>query len=132
MSSSNCIQTIGLAGALITPQEAAAIYQREHQELSAQIVFFSASNYLVVRSPVTPEAIAQFYTNYLAEYRLPDRVQVNYVEFKVTNFLAQAKAEWAKTNFDDAGGDDLPPAGRRIIFRTPKRPRPPRPKSATC
>ena len=37
---------MGLTGELITPQEAAAVYQREHQELSAQIVFFSASNYL--------------------------------------------------------------------------------------
>jgi hypothetical protein len=39
-------QAIGLTGELITPQEAAAAYQRDHQELSAQIVFFSASNYL--------------------------------------------------------------------------------------
>ena len=30
---------MGLTGELITPQEAAAAYQREHQELSAQIVF---------------------------------------------------------------------------------------------
>ncbi len=39
-------QTAGLTGELITPQEAAAAYQRDHQEFSAQIVFFSASNYL--------------------------------------------------------------------------------------
>ena len=96
-------QAIGLTGELITPQEAAAAYQRDHQELSAQIVFFSASNYL---SSVTasPAAVAQFYTNYLAEYRLPDRVQVSYVAFEVTNYLAQAKAEWAKTNIDDQVG----------------------------
>jgi hypothetical protein len=40
------IHAIGLSGTLITPQEAAGIYQREHQELSSQIVFFSATNYL--------------------------------------------------------------------------------------
>ncbi len=40
------IQTLGLTGSFVTPQEAAAAYQREHQEMSAQIVFFSASNYL--------------------------------------------------------------------------------------
>jgi SurA-like protein len=93
------IQTVGLSGALITPQEIAGIYQHEHQELSSQIVFFSATNYLS-HVTATPVAVAQFYTNYLAAYRLPDRVQINYVEFNVTNFLAQSKAEWAKTNFD--------------------------------
>jgi hypothetical protein len=94
------IQTLGLTGAFITPQEAVAAYQREHQEVSAQIVFLSASNF-VSRVAVTPAAVAQFYTNYLAQYRLPDRVQVNYVEFNLTNFLAQARAEWAKTNLDE-------------------------------
>jgi hypothetical protein len=49
----------------------------------------------------TPDAVAQFYTNYLAAYRLPDRVQVSFVEFEVTNFFPQAKTELAKTNFDD-------------------------------
>jgi len=96
-------QALGLTGELITPQEAAAAYQRDHQELSAQIVFFSASNYLSSVT-VTPAAVAQFYTNYLAEYRLPDRVQVSYVAFEVTNYLAQAKAEWARTNFDELVG----------------------------
>jgi hypothetical protein len=96
-------QAIGLTGELITPQEAAAAYQRDHQELSAQIVFFSASNYLSSIT-VTPAAVGQFYTNYLANYRLPDRVQVSYVAFEVTNYLAQAKAEWAKTNFDELVG----------------------------
>ena len=93
------VQTIGSSGALITPQEAAGLYQREHQELSSQIIFFSANNYLK-SVKVTPEALGQFYTNYLAQYRLPDRVQLNYVAFSITNYLAQSKAEWAKTNFE--------------------------------
>jgi peptidyl-prolyl cis-trans isomerase D len=93
------VESIGSSGALVTPQEAAGIYQREHQEMSSQAVFFSAQNYLPSVT-ATPEVVAQFYTNYLAEYRLPDRVQVNYVAFEVSNFLAQSKAEWAKTNFD--------------------------------
>jgi peptidyl-prolyl cis-trans isomerase D len=96
-------QAIGMTGELITPHEAAAAYQRDHQELSAQIVFFSASNYLSSVT-ATPAAVAQFYTNYLAEYRLPDRVQVSYVAFELTNYLAQARAEWAKTNFDELVG----------------------------
>ena len=94
------VQMMGLNGSLITPQAAAAAYRREHQEVSAQIVFFSASNYLA-QVTVAPPLVAQFYTNYQAQYRVPDRVQVNYVEFNLTNFLAQAQAELAKTNFDE-------------------------------
>jgi len=94
------VESIGSSGALITPQEAAASYQREHQELSSQAVFLSARSYLPSVT-VTPSAVGQFYTNYLAEYRLPDRVQVNYVAFEVTNFLAQSQAELAKTNFNE-------------------------------
>ena len=94
------VRTFGLTGSLITPQEAVAAYRREHQEVSAQIVFFSASNF-VSQVAVTPAIVAQFYTNYMPQYRLPDRVQVSYVEFNLTNFLAQSKAEWAKTNFDE-------------------------------
>ena len=109
------VQTLGLAGALVTPQEAAAIYQREHEELSAQIVFFSASNYLS-QVAVSPEAVGQFYTNEMAAYRLPDRVQVSYVEFNVTNYLAQARAELTnlddlvQMNYDKLGPDYFPDA----------------------
>jgi hypothetical protein len=68
--------------------------------VSAQIVFFAASNYMA-QVAITPAVLAEFYTNYTNTYRLPDRVQVNYVEFNLTNFLAQSKAEWAKTNLDE-------------------------------
>jgi len=94
------IQTMGMPGELVTPQAATADYEREHREFSAQAVFFSASNYLSAVT-VTPAAVAQFYTNYLATYHVPDRVQVSYVEFNESNFFAQAKAEWAKTNFEE-------------------------------
>jgi len=92
------IQTLGLSGALITPQETSQLYDREYQEISAQAVFFSASNYLS-QVAVTPAVVADFYQKNMAAYREPDRVQVTYVAFEATNFLAQAKAEWAKTNF---------------------------------
>jgi hypothetical protein len=91
---------IGLTGELITPQEAATAYQRDHQELSTQIVFFSASNYLSSVT-VTPAAVAQFYTNYLANYRLPDRMQVSYVAFELTNFLAAAEQKLSKSNLNE-------------------------------
>ena len=94
------ITTLGLSGTFVTPQEVAQLYDREHQEVSAQAVFFAASNYLANVS-IAPAAVAQFYTNNMAIYRQPDRVQVNYVAFMASNYLAQATAEWAKTNFSD-------------------------------
>jgi hypothetical protein len=94
------VATLGLSGKLVTPQEAHDLYVREHQELATEAAFFSASNYLAkVSTP--PEAITQYYSNRLAKYRLPERVQVSYVEFDYSNFLAEAKQEMARmTNLD--------------------------------
>ena len=92
--------TLGLSGGLITPQEAASLYDREYQEVSAEAVFFSASNYLA-QAKTAPAEVGQFFTNNMAAYREPDRLQVNYVWFNLTNFLAQSKAEWAKTNLEE-------------------------------
>jgi hypothetical protein len=94
------VTLLGLPGELITPQEAGTMYDREYQEISAQAVFFSASNYLFQAS-MSPGALADFYTNNMAAYREPDQVQVNYVVFNVSNYLEQSKAEWAKTNFEE-------------------------------
>jgi hypothetical protein len=93
------IQVLGLSGALVTPQEAGQLFDREHQQVSAQAVFFAASNYLA-QVAATPAAVGQFYTNYMAAYREPDRVQVSYVFFNVTNYLAAAVQKIGRTNLD--------------------------------
>lgn len=93
-------QLYGGSGDMVTPQEARLMYVRENEEISAQAVFFSASNYVDQVEP-TPEKIAQFYTNQLANYRIPERVQVSYVEFPLTNYWQAAAEEMTKTtNFD--------------------------------
>ncbi len=94
------IGTIGVSGKMVTPEEAQGLYEREHQELATEVVFFSASNYLATATPPA-EAISQFYSNRLAYYRVPDRVQVTYVRFGISNLMAQAEAELMKTNFND-------------------------------
>jgi hypothetical protein len=94
------IGVFGLGGRLLTPQEAKDLYTHEHEELASEIVFFSASNHLAgIAAP--PEAVSEFYTNHQAEYRVPERVQVSYVKFGVSNFLAESEAEWAKTNLTE-------------------------------
>ncbi len=82
---------LGLSGALVTPQEAAALYDRDHMEASTEVVFFSASNYLS-QATATPAEVGQFYTNNMAYYRVPDRLQVSYVYFNITNYLGDATA----------------------------------------
>ncbi len=89
------ISVYGLGGKMITPQEAESFYRRMNETLSTEAVFFSASNYLSSVS-ITPAALGQFYTNNMAEYRLPDRVQVNYVKWQLTNYLADADKELGK------------------------------------
>ena len=89
---------LGLSGALVTPQEAAALYDRDHMEASTEAVFFSASNFLS-QAAATPAEVGQFFTNNMAYYRVPDRLQVSYVFFNVTNFLGEATA--ALTNLTD-------------------------------
>jgi parvulin-like peptidyl-prolyl isomerase len=87
----------GLNGRLVTPGEAETLYRAEHRALATKFVWFPASNQLQAVK-VTPDAVAQFYTNELATYRVPDQVQVNYVRFDASNYFAATKA--AMTNLD--------------------------------
>lgn len=89
------ISAISLPGKLVSEKEARTIFEHENKERSVQVVFFSASNYLS-QIKVTPEELSNFYSNQVARYRVPDRIQVSYVEFKVTNFWAEAEADMAK------------------------------------
>jgi peptidyl-prolyl cis-trans isomerase D len=85
------ILAAGVSGKLVTPQEAEAMYRLEHREVESSIVFFSASNYMS-SVPILPLMVAQFYTNQLANYRVPEQVQVNYVKFAGSNYVTQAMA----------------------------------------
>lgn len=89
------VSAVGMAGKLVTPEEAKSLYVREHEELKTAAVFFSYSNYLA-NVTVAPDGLTQFYSNRLSEYRIPERVQVKYVKFDLTNYLADATAELAK------------------------------------
>jgi hypothetical protein len=94
------IMALGLPGALIAPQEAAQLYDRENQEISAQAVFFSYSNYLAQVTP-TAAAVEDFYSKNMAAYREPERVEVSYVAFHLSNYLAAAEQSIGRTNLDN-------------------------------
>jgi parvulin-like peptidyl-prolyl isomerase len=84
------IAVVGAGGDLATPQEVEALYRRDYQELVAQVIFFAATNHHDAVE-VTPEKLGAFYTNQLARYRLPERLQVSYVSIPFSNYHAQAK-----------------------------------------
>jgi parvulin-like peptidyl-prolyl isomerase len=86
------LMVAGAGGDLVTPQEIEALYRRDYQQILTQVVFFQGSNDLATIA-ITPEKIGEFYTNRQAYYRLPERVQVNYVSFPLSNYLALAQKE---------------------------------------
>ncbi len=93
------IATVGLSGRLVTPQDAKKLYEREHQEVATDAIFFSASNHMA-SIVVTPDQVSQFYSNRLATYAIPERMVVDYVFFNVTNYLPEAQTQLS-TNINE-------------------------------
>jgi len=85
------VSVIGASGALAPPAEIEALYVEGHQEVKAQAVIFSATNYLATIPEPTAAFLGQYYTNEEAKYREPDRMQISYVHFNITNYLADAE-----------------------------------------
>lgn len=123
----------GVAGALVTPREAEAQYRRQNERFRAEAAVFTYSNYLAAVQ-VNPDEVARFYTNRRDFYRQPERVQVQFVRFALTNYLAQAEEELAqRTNltaeldalyrqagpnrFTDEHGQVLPPEAAKVKIR---------------
>jgi hypothetical protein len=91
---------VGAPGKLVTPQEAEEAYRTEHEKLDTKVVVFPLSNY-IARVEVTPESIGNYYTNAMARYRLPERMQLSYVAFPASNYYAQAEQQMsAQTNLN--------------------------------
>lgn len=123
----------GVAGALVPPREAEALYRRQNERFHAEAAVFTYSNYLAAVQ-INPDELARFYTNRRDFYRVPERVQVQFVRFALTNYLAQAEDELAKrTNltaeldalylqagpnrFTDENGQVLPPEAAKVKIR---------------
>lgn len=92
-------QLAGVAGTLIAPRSAANMFRQENEKIEALAALFTASNYLA-QVKLEPAALGQYYTNLQARYRTPEQVQLNYIRFDVSNYLAQVDATLAQnTNF---------------------------------
>lgn len=97
LANEQLFRLVGLSGKVVTPQEGEMLYRQQNEDFSTAMVSFPASNY-VGAVLVTSDALSQFYSNRVSIYRVPDRVQVSYVKFDVTNYVAAART--ALTNLD--------------------------------
>ncbi len=100
MAIQQLISSAAVSSKLYSPQEAEALYRKQHEENETKLAVFWASNYLD-RVSFTPQELSLYYSNNMPAYRIPERVAVNYVEFPATNFYAEADKQIAsRTNFN--------------------------------
>jgi len=83
------VALVGMSGQLITPQETEVFYRRENEPMETELVSFPATNFYTMTTPAEKD-IEDFYTKRQADYRVPDRIQINYVELRISNYLARA------------------------------------------
>ena len=83
------IKLYGMNGDLITAKEAEFFFRRDHELMSVELVRFPLTNYTAQVTP-TAQEIGEFYTNRQADYSLPEREQINYIHFDLTNYQAAA------------------------------------------
>ncbi|MFZ9855747.1 MAG: SurA N-terminal domain-containing protein [Limisphaerales bacterium] len=92
-------RVVGITGQLVTPQEAEATFRRDNETLTVSLVAFSSSNY-VASVAMNDAKLGEFFTNRLANYRIPERVTLSFVRFPAGNFTATAETEIAaRPNF---------------------------------
>jgi peptidyl-prolyl cis-trans isomerase D len=133
------LQLAGMSGSLVTPREAEAQFRIENELVSVEMAQFASSNYLA-EVTIDQGEVLRFFTNRLAQYRLPERVQVSYVRFDTTNFLAEADAKLEQEEdleallesryqqvgpdyFRDSDGNVLPPEAAKEQMKESERKR---------
>jgi len=93
------VSLVGMSGKLITSKEAEFFYRRENEPIVTEIASFPTTRYYAATAPTEAE-LQDFFTKHEAEYRLPDRVQINYVVFDPSNYMAKAD-QLLGTNADE-------------------------------
>jgi hypothetical protein len=113
------ISVAGINGNLVTPQEAEEVYRKEHAEEKASMAYFAASNY-VGDVMVGADDLAAFYSNRVAQYVIPNRVQVDYVMFPLSNYTAKATSDL--TNLDSLVDTEFQKLGTNVaeLGKTPE------------
>ncbi|MBX3732369.1 MAG: SurA N-terminal domain-containing protein [Verrucomicrobiae bacterium] len=81
---------MSVPGRLVTPQEAEDEFRRVNERFDVTVASFPSSNFLA-SVVVDDAALGMFFTNRLAEYRIPERATLTYVRFATTNHLVEAE-----------------------------------------
>ncbi len=95
IGASHLRDVIGVAGQLLTPEEAKGEFRRQNEQALASIAVFSPSNY-VASVVMTPGAVREFFTNQLANYRIPEQTVVSYVRWDGASRIPEVESEIAK------------------------------------
>ena len=94
------IRLYGMNGDLITSKEAEFFFRRFHEIMTVELVRFPLANY-TNQIVLAEKDIQEFYDQNQARYSLPEREQINYIQFNLTNYLAIADQMLAGiSNFD--------------------------------
>ncbi|HTH47558.1 MAG TPA: SurA N-terminal domain-containing protein [Candidatus Limnocylindria bacterium] len=106
-------EVVGVGGELVTPREAEEEFRHANEQAVTGAAFFSSSNYTASVS-LDAAAIAQFFTNRIADYRVPERTVISYVRWSSAPYLTNAEAALAKipdlaarleSNYQQRGAD---------------------------
>jgi hypothetical protein len=89
------ISVHGLSGRLTSPRGLEAGFRREHEQVEIAAVFLFASNF-VAKVTVATNDVNAFYSNNLPRYYLPEKLQLSYVAYPVSNYFAAVDSRWAK------------------------------------
>jgi peptidyl-prolyl cis-trans isomerase D len=115
----------GASGTLVTQAEAEEVFRRENEQFLTEIVVFDPANY-ADKVNMAQTNLMQFYSNRLANFRIPDRLVVEFVKFDFSNHLAEATAELAKiTNLTALIDDAYTRADPKQFLGTNNLPLPP-------
>jgi hypothetical protein len=83
-------ETIGSSGVLITPEEIRFAYINDNKKTPVEVAYVANSNY-VDRVELNPDELTKFYSNRVAAYRSPERINVSYVRLATSNYVAEAE-----------------------------------------
>ena len=89
------VATLGASGKLVTPDEIKKFVRARTPGLGHRCPVLQRLE-LHGQSDGYPRCRATVDTNELANYRIPERVQVSYIEFSVSNFLVKPNRSWPR------------------------------------
>lgn len=87
MAIKQLISTVGLPGAMVSPRYATTSLQAQKEIYVAELATFPLSNFLASLENIAEADLLQHYTNRMSSYRIPEKMQVHYIEFPATNYF---------------------------------------------